>query len=62
MQEIIITIDKDKGDIEMEAVDYQGIKCKIDMDEIAEKIGLKTISEELKPEYARIVPVRTAKR
>lgn len=62
MQEIKLTINGETGEIDIEGQGYQGMGCKVDIDELSELLGIQTVSETVKSEYARVVPVQRVRR
>jgi DUF917 family protein len=60
--ELIVEIDQETGNITMEAMNYKGGKCVIDVSDLSSLLGLSKVSDKVKPEYARVVPVQRIKR
>jgi hypothetical protein len=58
---IKIMIHRREGKIKVEAENYEGTGCVNDIEEIQQLLGLTTIEEELKPEYAHTVEVLRAR-
>lgn len=58
---IEIKISKRTGEFRVEGFDFEGGECIHNIEELQNRLGLKTISEELKPEYVHTVEVIRAK-
>jgi hypothetical protein len=54
---IKIMINKRNGQIKVEGENFTGTECVHDIEEIQKLLGLTTLSEEVKPEYAHTVEV-----
>lgn len=54
---IKIMIHRRNGTIKVEGEGFQGTECIHDIEEVQKLLGLTTIDEELKPEYAHTVAV-----